>query len=155
MAELSFTLHSVFIGLACGVVSDSGLRALLVALTFHQFFEGVSLGARLAESALPAPTDVAFTAVFALSAPLGIATGVGVVSTAALNVNGATFLIAQGTFDSICAGILLQIGFSMLIKDLPDDLAAQEGEGAHLRRAALFAAVWVGACAMAYIGAYL
>ena len=43
MIEFGITVHSVFIGLAAGVVGTDDLKALLVALSFHQFFEGVAL----------------------------------------------------------------------------------------------------------------
>ncbi|KAJ2354669.1 hypothetical protein GGF43_003131 [Coemansia sp. RSA 2618] len=46
--ELGIALYSVLIGLALAI-SDSGFVALFVAICFHQFFEGLALGASLAE----------------------------------------------------------------------------------------------------------
>ena len=44
--EAGIAIHSVLIGVSLGVASDTGVvRPLLAALTFHQFFEGVALGA--------------------------------------------------------------------------------------------------------------
>lgn len=38
-------VHSVIIGIALGVDEDeSKIKALVVALSFHQFFEGMGLG---------------------------------------------------------------------------------------------------------------
>jgi zinc transporter 1/2/3 len=159
MAEFGFTVHSIFIGLAVGVVSDEDLKALLVALCFHQFFEGVSLGARLSEASLSWAWDIAFALLFAVSAPVGIGAGVGMVSSGGLSTNGETFLLVQGTFDGICAGILLHIGFCMLSVELPRDLAvhcdAPKVRWAALKRAALFGVMWGGAGFMALIGKYL
>jgi zinc transporter ZupT len=159
-AEFGFTSHSVFVGLAVGIVSDDDLKALLVALCFHQFFEGVSLGARL----IDAPTvttaqALLYAFIFAISAPIGIGTGVGIMSAEeSLNVNGETFLIVQGVFDAICAGLLLQIGFSMLINDFPTDLAKvapKDDKYATAKVAALFVTLWGGAGAMSFLGKYL
>lgn len=47
MIEFGVTVHSVFIGIAVGVVGYDALVPLLIALVFHQFFEGIALGARI------------------------------------------------------------------------------------------------------------
>ena len=157
-AELGFTIHSVLIGLVVGVTGDSELRSLLIALCFHQFFEGVTLGARLAEAPMSAVADVAFAVVFALSAPVGIATGVGFMARASFSTTTAEFLLVQGIFDAICAGMLLFIGFQMLIIELPKDLklhAAPREKGATRRRLAVFAALWSGAGVMSLLGRWL
>ena len=169
LAEFGFTTHSVFIGLAVGVVGDEDLRALLVALCFHQFFEGVALGARLTEAGFSTTADAAFAIVFGVSAPLGIGVGVGLASGGGLSTAGGTFLLLQGCFDGICAGILLHIGFCLLLRDFPRDVqrhcaagagaAGKAGEGKRafpaVRRAAMYAALWGGAGFMAVVGKYL
>jgi hypothetical protein len=49
----------VLIGVGLGVTSDMGtVRALLAALPFHQFFEGVALGACFNEVGLPASASI-------------------------------------------------------------------------------------------------
>ncbi len=49
--ETGIALHSVLIGIALGVSnSPCTIRPLLVALTFHQFFEGVALGSCLLQA---------------------------------------------------------------------------------------------------------
>ena len=161
-AEFSFTVHSLFIGLAVGIVGDEELKVLLVALCFHQFFEGVALGARLIDKAsnLTTPAILVLTALFAIAAPIGIGIGTGVMSAEGLNTNGVAFLLTTGTFDAICAGLLLQIGFSMLINDFPADLASvapPKGDDKYTtaKVAAMFAALWFGAGAMAYVGKYV
>ena len=158
-AELAFTIHSIFIGLAVGMTNDDGLTALLVAICFHQFFEGVSLGARLVEAPLSLYGDLAFTAVFACSAPVGIAIGVSLVSSSSLLLSSTEYIITQGVFDAVCAGILLHIGFSMLVIDLPKDIsniaAIRSGKSAMTTNAALYAALWTGGGLMAFLGKYL
>ena len=48
--ELGIIFHSVIIGVDLGAnQSVSTIRPLLVALSFHQFFEGVGLGGCIAQ----------------------------------------------------------------------------------------------------------
>jgi zinc transporter 1/2/3 len=63
----------------------------------------------------------------------------------------------QGTFDAVCGGILLYIGFILLLKDFPEDTKrfCEKRPDDLLRRAGLFSALWVGAGVMAFIGRYL
>ena len=154
-AEVAFTVHSVFIGLAVGVAADSELTSLLVALVFHQFFEGISLGARLFEAPLSGLADAAFTLVYSVSAPAGIAAGIGLVSGSLLSAP-VSYLYAQGFFDAICAGLLLHIGFSMLLIDFPQDLATvSKGANKVVGKVAIIASLWVGGGVMAFLGKYL
>ncbi|PVU89804.1 hypothetical protein BB559_004933 [Furculomyces boomerangus] len=45
--ELSVASHSVIVGLTLGLTSRKETATLTIALSFHQFFEGVSMGDRL------------------------------------------------------------------------------------------------------------
>ena len=155
-AEFGFTLHSLFIGLAVGVVADAELSGLLVALSFHQFFEGVALGARLVDSSLSSSQDNALALIFIVSAPIGIGSGVALMSSGGINTNGQTFSMVQGIFDAICAGILLHIGFNLTINEFPKDMARlKEGKHGTLNCTLMYLALWSGAGIMAFIGKYL
>ena len=156
-AEFGFTLHSLFIGLAVGVVADADLNALLVALAFHQFFEGVALGARLADSPLSFSQDNALALIFSVSAPIGIGCGVGLMSSGGINTNGQTFSMVQGIFDAICAGILLHIGFNLTINEFPKDVARLKEDRKHssLHCTLMYLALWGGGGIMAFFGKYL
>jgi len=48
--ELGIASHSVIIGLTLGVSTEPEFHALLVALTFHQFFEGMALSSVVMDS---------------------------------------------------------------------------------------------------------
>jgi zinc transporter 1/2/3 len=154
MIEFAVTVHSIFIGIAVGSAEDGSLVALLIGLTFHQFFEGIAVGSRLVDAKLSHCSDFLFGAVFGLAAPVGIAIGVGIYST--LNVNSVEFLLVQGIFDSICAGILLYTGLSLLVVDFPRDVAQFcKGKYRWLMHLGMFLALWVGAGVLAFIGRYL
>jgi len=160
--EIGLTMHSVFVGLLVGVTGNvlpngaPGFSVLLVALGFHQFFEGVALGARLADMDVSLRFCAAFILVFILSCPLGIACGILYVTS--VNPNGSTMLLVQGTFDGVCAGLLLYVGTQLLHIDFPEDMirfANNSVPHARLKRFGMFLSLWVGAGFMAFIGKYL
>ena len=153
--ELALTVHSVFIGLVVGVVGSAELTALLTALCFHQFFEGVALGSRLADAGMTFRSNAAFVAVFAASAPVGIA--VGILLTQNVDPEGVTYLLVQGVLDGCCAGLLLYVGFQLLLIDFPEDMAVlcSSHPQRNRRRAGMFVALWTGAGFMALLGKYL
>lgn len=85
-------------------------------LQFHQTFEGLALGSRLALT--PFPKSKSFTPyilglAYGLSTPLAIAIGLGVRNT--YPPESATTLIVNGVFDSISAGILIYTGLVELM----------------------------------------
>ena len=48
LLEAGILFHSVFIGLSISVSTGTTFIALMVAIAFHQIFEGLALGARIA-----------------------------------------------------------------------------------------------------------
>ncbi|CAK43787.1 hypothetical protein CBS63078_3093 [Aspergillus niger] len=105
--EFGIIFHSVFIGLTLAV-TGSEFVTLYVVLVFHQTFEGLGLGSRLAT--VPWPRSKRWTPYFlglgyGISTPIAIAIGLGVRDSYASD--GATTLIVSGVFDSISAGILI------------------------------------------------
>ncbi|PYH99060.1 putative plasma membrane low affinity zinc ion transporter [Aspergillus ellipticus CBS 707.79] len=105
--EFGIIFHSVFIGLTLAV-TGSGFVTLYVVLIFHQTFEGLGLGSRLAT--VPWPHSKRWTPYFlglgfGISTPIAIAIGLGVRNS--YSTDGATTLIVSGVFDSISAGILI------------------------------------------------
>jgi len=74
-------------------------------------FEGLGLGARLAQLKLSVRyryVAIVAALLFAISAPIGIAIGLGVRET--YNPRSATASIVSGVMDSLSAGILLYTG---------------------------------------------
>jgi zinc transporter 1/2/3 len=162
LVELGFSIHSVFVGLAVATADEDDFGGLLAAICFHQLFEGLALSARLSATGLSWQRDMIFGAVFSLSGPLGMVIGLFAAS-ASSSLNAADYLVSQGVLDSIGAGIMLYLGFSMLIIDFPVDVAAlcdhsPAGAGKHtsaLMRASMFGALWAGVIGMAVLGKYL
>ncbi|KAF4610702.1 hypothetical protein D9613_006917 [Agrocybe pediades] len=107
--EFGVVLHSVLIGLTLAV--DEAFKVLFVVILFHQTFEGLGIGSRLAYLQLPqkynwVPLAAAIT--FGLTTPIGIAAGLGVRST--YNPGSTTASIVSGVMDSFSAGILVYTG---------------------------------------------
>lgn len=74
-----------------------------------QFFEGVALGSRLVDAAFASITlEVGLVAVFAVSAPIGMAVGTALVFSGEINPSSPMFLIVQvGLMTSVCFLIYL------------------------------------------------
>lgn len=107
--EAGVLFHSILIGLTLVVAGDSFYKTLLVVIVFHQFFEGLALGSRIAM--LPEaifPNKLIMATAFALITPLGMAIGLGVLHS--FNGNDRSTIIAIGTLDALSAGILMWIG---------------------------------------------
>ncbi|KAA8899519.1 putative membrane zinc transporter [Sphaerosporella brunnea] len=113
--EFGVIFHSVFIGLTLAV-SGLEFKTLYIVLVFHQMFEGLGLGSRLASMQWPENKRVTpwiMAIAYGLSTPTAIAVGLGVRGT--YPPNGQTTLIVNGIFDSISAGILLFTGLVELM----------------------------------------
>ena len=112
--EVNVAVHSVIIGLAVGSMSDyTELGAFLAALSFHQLFEGISVGTASLEASYDWTTNVAFMAIFALSLPLGIILGMVIPNTDL----GAAW---QACLSCVAAGSLM---YTALVEMLATDLS--------------------------------
>ena len=113
--EFGVIFHSVFIGLTLAVSGDEFIT-LYIVLVFHQMFEGLGLGARLAT--VPWPKSKKWTPyvlgfAYGLSTPIAIAIGLGVRTS--YPPESRTTLLTNGVFDSISAGILIYTGLVELM----------------------------------------
>ena len=113
--EFGVVFHSVFIGLTLAI-SDQFI-ILFVVIIFHQTFEGLGLGARLATANWPADRrrwmPYLLGLGYAVSTPLAIAIGLGVRQS--IRTEGATMKMVNGIFDAISGGILMYTGLVELL----------------------------------------
>ena len=113
--EFGIIFHSVFIGLTLSV-SGEEFTTLYIVLVFHQTFEGLGLGSRLA--IIPWPGSKRWTPYllglgYGVSTPIAIAIGLGVRKS--YPPEGYTTLVVNGVFDAISAGILIYTGLIELM----------------------------------------
>jgi len=147
--EVGIALHSIIIGLTLGVTPTAELVPLLIALSFHQFFEGVALGSRIGELGGGWWKASSMAMVFALTTPIG--TLIGILVRSMYSDTNTNVMLIQGTLDAVAAGILIYVGWVHMIAGE----VAHNNDFSSLRRwerIAAFVAIWLGAGVMALIG---
>lgn len=113
--EFGVVFHSIFIGLTLAVAGDE-FNVLYIVLVFHQTFEGLGLGSRLATAQWPKSKwwmPWILGSLYGITTPVAIAVGIGIRESFAPGSNQT--LIVNGIFDSISAGILLYTGLVELM----------------------------------------
>ncbi|KAJ1981215.1 hypothetical protein H4R35_000813 [Dimargaris xerosporica] len=116
MLEFGIALHSIFVGLSLGTADGTEFVTLLIALCFHQFFEGIALGSRIAE--LPSNSvwkPVCNAVVVASTTPLGAVLGMAIRSV--YRARSEATLIIQGILYAISSGMLIYTGLVNLIAE--------------------------------------
>ncbi|KAK7459651.1 hypothetical protein VKT23_009633 [Stygiomarasmius scandens] len=110
--EFGVVLHSILIGLTLAV--DEDFKVLFVVLVFHQTFEGLAIGSRLAFLRFPGHPSyerwipIIGALLYGITTPVGIAAGLGVRTT--YNPGSTTASIVSGVMDALSSGILIYTG---------------------------------------------
>ncbi|KAG0261811.1 high-affinity Zn(2+) transporter zrt1 [Mortierella polycephala] len=150
--EAGIATHSIIIGVSLGVSSGTEFTGLLVALVFHQFFEGFALGARIADLAFDTTyTHYLLALIFSLTTPVGVGIGIGISST--YSANSKSSLLVEGIFDSISTGILLYMGYVNLLA-IEFNLNGELRKESKKIKSLCFLALWAGAAVMSAIGRF-
>ncbi|CAM0955031.1 unnamed protein product [Alopecurus aequalis] len=103
--ELGIIVHSVIIGMSLGASgSASTIKPLVIALTFHQFFEGIGLGGCIVQAKLRLGSVLTMSLFFSLTTPVGVLIGIGISSR--YNENSPRALVVEGLLTAAAAGIL-------------------------------------------------
>lgn len=138
----------IFIGITLGISSDADtVRALMIALFFHQANEGLALGVLFCKAGYSRWKYFIFAAAFVLVTPLGVAIGIGV--SGDYNGESKAALATEGVFDSVSAGILIYNGLcDLIMPTFSDEEIPQSG----VIQACGFVALYMGAAVMALIG---
>ncbi|KAI1035583.1 hypothetical protein LB504_005689, partial [Fusarium proliferatum] len=136
--EAGIIFHSLLIGITLVAAGDKFFITLTIVIIFHQLFEGIALGTRIASlgygniytplvlshshshstpppivertgtSTVPLWKKLVLASGFAIVTPVGMAIGIGVLKV--FNGNDPATLIAIGTLDALSAGILVWVG---------------------------------------------
>lgn len=98
--EGGILFHSVFVGITVSLTVD-GYIVLLVAILFHQMFEGLGLGSRIAEVPYPKKSIRPWVLVFAFGTTAPIGQAIGILARDSYDPNSAFGLIIVGVFNAM------------------------------------------------------
>ncbi|KAJ9076611.1 hypothetical protein DSO57_1024481 [Entomophthora muscae] len=147
--ELGILSHSIFVGLSLGLKKSHKFFPLLVAICFHQFFEGVGLGARIAEMEFER-RNTPFLMVMAYSVTTSIGIVMGIIVHGTYDPHSPTAIVAEGCLDAISAGILIYTGLVELMgRDLSND--SDFGTKPSKTKTIYLASLYFGALAMTIV----
>ena len=154
LLEAGILFHSIFIGIALSVATGTSFIVLLIAITFHQTFEGLALGSRIAgiTSFSPrSPKPWLMCLAYGTTTPIGQAIGLGVHNL--YDPEGQMGLLMVGVMNAISSGLLLFAGLvELLAEDFLSDRSYETLSGR--KRLEACAAVFLGAMLMALVGAW-
>ncbi|KAH0835594.1 zinc iron permease [Lanmaoa asiatica] len=154
--QFGIMIHSLVIGLTLSITSGPDFATLLIAVIFHQLFEGLSLGIRIAS--LPSSREEEFkylsmlkpvlACLFAITTPAGIVLGMLVFE----HQDDMTHVqLTQGIMSAISAGMLTYAAcVEMLAGDfVMDPILWRSGIG---KQALALFSLAAGVTAMALVG---
>ncbi|KAG9090420.1 hypothetical protein FS749_000539 [Ceratobasidium sp. UAMH 11750] len=173
--QLGIMLHSIVVGFTLSVTNGSEFTSLLIALVFHQLFEGLSLGVRISSirstlfaphstpetsPLLPASSDrskphghafptlpLLLAALFALATPAGMLVGI------LLRTAPQDAFLVRGLASAVSAGLLIYASCVELLAS--DFIAEPKMRKAGIRRqAGALGSLLAGAAGMAIIGVW-
>jgi hypothetical protein len=156
LLEAGILFHSIFIGMALSVATGTSFVVLLIAISFHQTFEGFALGSRIA-SLIPdlfSPDSMKpwlMCLAYGTTTPVGQA--IGLVLHNLYDPASTTGLLMVGVTNAISSGLLL---FAGLVELLAEDFLSESSYDTlkGRRRVEACASVACGALLMAFVGAF-
>lgn len=152
LIEGGILFHSIFVGMTISITNE-GFITLLVAIIFHQAFEGLGLGSRIA--AVPYPKHSwkpwALVVAFGTTAPIGQA--IGLATRNAYDPESALGLILVGVMNAISSGLLI---YAALVDLLAEDFLSEEAQHTMNKSDKIKAFIYLllGAIAMSIVGAF-
>lgn len=100
LLEGGILFHSVFVGMTISITID-GFIVLLIAILFHQLFEGLGLGSRIASVPYPRGSVRPWLLVFAFGTTAPIGQAIGLFTRNTYDPNSAFGLIIVGIFNAM------------------------------------------------------
>jgi len=153
LLEAGILFHSVFIGMAVSVSTGPPFVVFLVAIAFHQSFEGLALGSRIAAINFPTRSPRPWLMVLAYGTTTPIGQAIGLVVHNLYDPQSAAGLLMVGIMNAISSGLLL---FAGLVQLLAEDFLSDKSYGKlkGRKRVEAFVSVIAGATLMALVGAW-
>ncbi|RDW82820.1 hypothetical protein BP6252_03932 [Coleophoma cylindrospora] len=153
LLEAGILFHSVFIGMAVSVATGPPFVVFLVAIAFHQCFEGLALGSRIAAINFPKSSPRPWLMVLAYGTTTPFGQAIGLIVHNLYDPQSAAGLLMVGFMNAISSGLLVFAGLvQLLAEDFLSDKSYSILKGR--RRWEAFGAVLSGAVLMAFVGAW-
>lgn len=156
LLEAGILFHSIFIGMALSVSTGTPFIVLLVAISFHQTFEGLALGSRIS-ALIPtlfspnSPKPWLMALAYGTTTPIGQAIGLGMHEL--YDPASSMGLLSVGITNAISSGLLLFAGLvELLAEDFLSDRSYEVLRGRRRLEACL--SVAAGGVLMAIVGAF-
>ncbi|KAG0168088.1 high-affinity Zn(2+) transporter zrt1 [Apophysomyces sp. BC1034] len=150
MLEFGIVMHSIIIGITLANTGNEEFTTLLIALVFHQFFEGIALGTRVNDLNNKSwKKPFVMGVVFMIMTPIGVAIGIGIHS--AFNPHSSSATLASAILDSLSAGILLYNAYVSLMS-MEINHNEEFRKSSFLRKTVCFMSMYIGAGLMALLG---
>jgi zinc transporter ZupT len=153
LLEAGILFHSIFIGMAVSVATGPPFVVFLIAIAFHQSFEGLALGSRIAAINFPRHSPRPWLMVLAYGTTTPIGQAIGLIVHNLYDPHSAAGLLMVGFMNAISSGLLLFAGLvQLLAEDFLSDKSYTVLKGR--RRWEAFCAVIGGSLLMALVGAW-
>ncbi|KHJ32821.1 putative zinc-regulated transporter 1 protein [Erysiphe necator] len=153
MLEAGILFHSIFIGIALSVATGPSFFVILAAIGFHQSFEGLALGSRIAAIGFSTRSIRPWFMVLAYGITTPIGQGIGIIMHNIYDPQSVAGLLIVGIMNGISSGLLLYAGLvQLLAKDFLSHQSYHLLKGK--QRVKAFCSVVAGASSMALIGAW-
>ena len=153
LLEAGILFHSIFIGMAISVATGPAFIVFLVAIAFHQCFEGLALGSRIAAIHFPRASYQPWLMVLAYGTTTPFGQAIGLLVHNLYDPMSQTGLLMVGIMNAISSGLLL---FAGLVQLLAEDFLTEKSYKTLTgwRRTQAFLSVVAGATLMAIVGAF-
>ncbi|KAK0112594.1 hypothetical protein ONS95_014338 [Cadophora gregata] len=153
LLELGILFHSVFIGMALSVATGNDFIILLIAISFHQSFEGLALGSRIASLTWKPNAYQPWLMALAYGCTTPIGQAIGLATRTLYSPESETGLLIVGIFNAISAGLLTYASIAdLIVEDFLSDESWRVLRGKKRIIASLL--VFGGAFGMSLIGAW-
>ncbi|KAK4987915.1 hypothetical protein LTR50_004252 [Elasticomyces elasticus] len=127
LLEAGILFHSVFIGMALSVATGTSFIVLLVAISFHQTFEGLALGSRIAAITIfPPYSSKPWLMALAYGTTTPIGQAIGLLMHELYDPYSQTGLLMVGVMNAISSGLLV---FAGLVELLAEDFLSDASYG--------------------------
>ncbi|KAK1149637.1 hypothetical protein N8T08_005189 [Aspergillus melleus] len=153
LLEMGILFHSVFIGMSLSVSVGNEFVILLIAIVFHQSFEGLALGSRIAALDWPEKALQPWLMSLAYGCTTPIGQAIGLATHTLYSPDSEVGLLLVGTMNAISAGLLI---FASLVELMSEDFLSDESWRVLRGRKRVYACLLVfgGAFCMSLVGAW-